>query len=99
MKENRITATNSKGQKESHVVFESENIFEATTITSLEFISTLTNYLHCLDFSIQKSLNKNVVLEINKQTYDEEIDYINKLVAYLIEKQTQNKPKIDFMEL
>jgi len=41
----------------------------------------------------------NAILEIRKITYDEEVDYINKLVAYLVEKRIQNKPKIDIMEL
>lgn len=94
MKENRITGKNSKGEKEMHVLLESETDNETGIMSSLDFINLLTNRLHCLDFSLSKNEN-NVSLEVKKITYEEEIDYINKLIAHLVEKKLQNKPKID----
>jgi len=52
MKENRVIGTNSKGEKEPHVLFESENSIEANIMSSSEFVHVLTEYLHCLDFSL-----------------------------------------------
>lgn len=101
MKENIITAQTDTGTNETHYLLESENQFEVSIMTSQEFLKILTKVLHCLDFALSKGkdITDPVTLEIKKITYEEEIDYIHRLVAYLVEKKRENKPKIDITAL